>query len=88
MEDSKDKQILASEKEPDGLSLVVERSQILEESHVREVGGTILNSFRIMHISHTFPLWVYLYSFATFIMKFFVKTSFLGQKQFEKASFP
>ncbi|XP_020569147.1 oxidation resistance protein 1-like isoform X3 [Oryzias latipes] len=37
MEDSKDKQILASEKEPDGLSLVVERSQILEESHVREL---------------------------------------------------
>ncbi|RVE57296.1 hypothetical protein OJAV_G00214950 [Oryzias javanicus] len=37
MEDSKDKQILASEKEPDGLSSVVEKSQILEESHVREL---------------------------------------------------
>ncbi|KAF6721802.1 TLD domain-containing protein 2 [Oryzias melastigma] len=37
MEDSKDKQILASEKEPDGLTSVVEKSQILEESHVREL---------------------------------------------------
>lgn len=56
MEDSKDKQILASEKEPDGLSSVVEKSQILEESHVREVSGSVPNSFRVMIISHLFAL--------------------------------
>lgn len=42
MEDSKDKVTQVIERDPEGLSNIVERSHILEASHVREVSGTFV----------------------------------------------
>lgn len=38
MEESRDKPVLVVDRDPEGLSNIVENSQILEASHVREVG--------------------------------------------------
>lgn len=40
MEESRDKPLLVVDRDPEGLSNIVENSQILEASHVREVGDT------------------------------------------------